>query len=420
LRRVHLVFPTPWDDRQLAACRERWSDRFQVTLDRPSDLDCPADFDVLGYVDRLCRQGGFEGVMSSSDYPGATAAAAVATRLGLPGSRPERILRCSHKYYCRLAQRQAVPEAVPPFVLVPLRDPEAVRGELRFPCFVKPVKGAFSILARRAESWEELADFLGQPAVREFTEGYLAIFHDLAATLGGLAVDGRHFLAEGLLQGRQVTVEGYCLDPGEVEVVGIVDSLTQSETGSFVAFIYPSSLPVEIQDRMAAVARRVLTALELSWTLFNVEMMYDEEADRVAIIEVNPRLCGQFADLYEKVDGRHTYEIALSLAVGERPGARRGVAAYRMAASYPLRVFAPVRVLRAPGPAEVRGVEERFPGTLVWSEVEAGQTLTDFVRLEDGASARYGVLNLGADDARGLEERRDEMLAALGFAFAPT
>ena len=52
--------------------------------------------------------------------------------------------------------------------------------------------------------------------------------------------------------------------------------------------------------------------------------MYNQENDTIHIIEINPRMCSQFADLFEKVDGTNTYEYALALATGVRPHVSHG------------------------------------------------------------------------------------------------
>ncbi len=117
-------------------------------------------------------------------------------------------------------------------------------------------------------------------------------------------------------------MEGYATGDA-VEILGIVDSVRHPGTRSFVRFDYPSSLSRRVQARMREVAIEVAQWLGLKHTLFNIEMMYDSRRDRVFIVEVNPRMCGQFADLYEKVDGRSGYDVALALAVGERPPEKR-------------------------------------------------------------------------------------------------
>src|SRR5262249_41493229 len=160
---------------------------------------------------------------------------------------------------------------------------------------LKPVKGSFSLLARRIDGPEAFRAFVASPAVRQFADDYMAIFNRMIAAYTDHPVDGRALVAEGVLRGDLVTVEGFVCD-GSVEVFGIVDS-TLHGNGSFARFDYPSALPARVRDRMADIARRLIGALGLERTLWNIEMMYDAGADRIGIIEVNPRICGQFADL---------------------------------------------------------------------------------------------------------------------------
>ena len=355
-------------------------------------------------------------MITSSDYPGAVVAAALAARLGLSGARPAAVLRASHKWYSRLAQREAVPEAVPRFALVDPFQPTRPLA-LDFPCFVKPVKGSFSLFARRVENRGELEAFLASPPVREFAEYYVRIFDRLLREFTDFEVGASHFLAEELLAGQLVTVEGHVWD-GRVELLGIVDSIVHPENGSFIRFEYPSALPESVQKRMADVAQRTISALELDRTLFNVEMTWDPRTDRVAVIEVNPRICGQFADLYQKIDGISGYEIALSLALGEPPRVRRRAGEHAFACSIPLRVFEPTRIEHAPTPAELAAAEALFPDTLVWSECRSGDILADFAS-EDGHSARYAVLNLGAPTRAALLDRARALQETLGFRLKP-
>jgi biotin carboxylase len=418
VRTVLFLFPTQWDARQLEACRPAWEGRFAARFAEPADEDCRWDLPILDHLESIARENRarVDGVVSSSDYPGAIAAAVVAERLGLPGSPPGAILRASHKYYARLAQRPAVPEATPWFALVDPDAPDATR--LRFPCFLKPVKGAFSVLSGRIDGADELRAFLRRPAVGEFAREYLAIFNRLLGRFTDFEVDGSRFLAEELLSGAQATVEGFALD-GEVEVFGIVDSVLHPGTGSFVRFDYPSGLPAAVQERMAAIARRAAAALGLRHSMFNVEMIHDPDRDSIHVIEVNPRIAGQFGDLYQKVDGANSYEFLLALAAGSRPRVPRRRGTFAAAASVPLRAFRPCRVRRAPSAADVRAAEGSAPGTLVWIECRERQDLAEFDRLEDGHSARYAVINVGGRDREDATRRASEVESRLGFDLAP-
>lgn len=420
MKQVLVVMSTDWDARQLAACRARWEERFELAFAQPRDADCSWKLDVESYLDELEREWGgrIAGVLSSSDYPGASLAAALANRLGLPGPPVAAVIRSSHKFYSRVTQAEVVPEATPAFDLVVPERAGLDPLKTGYPCFVKPVKGAFSVLARRIESAEAMRAFFQRPSVREFRAEWMRIFNQLVRRYTELEHDGDHFIAEGLLRGAQVTLEGYCVD-GEVTVLGVVDSHMYPGTTSFQRFEYPSRLDAAVQQRMADVTRRLVPRLGLERTMFNIELVHDPDTDAVHIIEVNPRICGQFADLYEKVDGVNGYELALQLATGEAPVVHHGSGRFGAAASYPFRVFAPMRVTAAPDPLMLAQVEAEFPGTLVWPECSAGQEITDFDRIEDGASYRYAVVNTGAGDPVELEARIEAIRARLGYAFEP-
>ncbi len=271
-------------------------------------------------------------------------------------------------------------------------------------------------MSRRLDSWKDVDSFLSRPSLVEFLRHYVFMFNDLVRGLTDFKLDGSYFIAEDLLRGRQVTVEGYAA-AGSVEILGIVDSVRHAGTRSFVRFDYPSSLSRRVQARMREVAVHVVQRLGLKQTLFNIEMMYDLRRDRVFIVEVNPRMCGQFADLYEKVDGRSGYDVALALAVGEPPPEKRAQPENRVACSFPLRIFEPARVAEAPSADQIAEIERRFEGARIWPEVARGDRLEDFESLEDGRSFRYAVVNLAAKDRDALFLRFEEVTRALGYRF---
>src|SRR6476646_4527442 len=121
--------------------------------------------------------------------------------------------------------------------------------------------------------------------------------------------------------------------------LGVVDSIFFPGTLAFSRFEYPSALPDGVQERMADIARRVMRGIGFDNGLFNIEMMYDAPNDRIAIIEINPRMASQFADLFEKVDGTNAYEILVDIGTDVRPTPKRRRGPYQFAASCVLRTF---------------------------------------------------------------------------------
>jgi hypothetical protein len=218
-----------------------------------------------------------------------------------------------------------------------------------------------------------------------------------------------------LLEGHQATLDGYVVG-GEVEIVGVVDSIMFPGTLAFRRFEYPSALPGPVQTRMAQAATAVIRGLGFDHGYFDVEFMYNRRTDALHIIEVNPRVSSQFADLYEKVDGFNTYVGLLELALDRRPRTARRQGRYNVAASCLLRRFQDARVIKVPSPGDVERVRQLWPDVRI--EVLAREDGRLSQELQDGSSYRYGLLNIGAQD-------RDEILrifewcrAALPFVFA--
>jgi biotin carboxylase len=424
-----VVFETQWDRPQLELLRRSGGGAAAVHFSAPRDADVRWDLDVAGWVaaEARRRRGAVDGVFSSSDYPGAAAAAALAADLGLPGPTPRAVLTAAHKCLARRTQKEAVPEAVPPFALVEPEDPATWEHGLGYPCFAKPVKGSFSVFARRIGGPDELAALLTAPEVLQYRKQFLQMFDDLLRRFG-IAERGRGFLCEGLLAGAQATVEGWCGAAGRSGVLGIVDSTFEPGTRSFTRFDYPSRLPAEVQQRMGALALRVAGALGLEHTLFNVELVWDPATGRIGIIEINPRICGQFADLYHKVDGTHGYGVAFDLATGRAPRLRQREGRFAAAASFPLRAFEPARVRRVPDAERLAALAREDPDTLVWIECQSGERLLDpgageaerdETDHEDGASHRYAVINLGGDSREHLAARLERLRADLGLELEP-
>jgi hypothetical protein len=418
--RIAFLFPTMWDRRQLEACRAGWQGRFEPVFLGPPDGEVGANFDVSAFVEQIAREQGpaLGGVTSSSDYPGAIAAALLAERLGCVGAPPRAVLLTGHKGESRRVQAAAVPEATPWFRLLDPSRPDTLPDGLVFPCFVKPVRGSFSVLARVVEDEADLRAFLSHPSVREHAGAYARIHRALQKTLAPEAPDPGCFVAEQLLPGTQTTVEGW-IHAGEVRLLGIVDSVMHPHTRAFARFETPSALPPEVQARMADVTRRLVAASDLDGTAFNVEFTWDAERGTVHVIEVNARLCGQFGDLWQDVQGTNGYEHALALAGGLASPGPQGRGPFAFAASVPLRTFVPVRVERVPTAARVAEVERAHPGVHVWWECREGDVLKDFDEAGEGQGYRYAVINVGADSRAALAQRARAVEEALGARLVP-
>jgi biotin carboxylase len=352
-------------------------------------------------------------VVSTDDYPGSALAAAVAKELGLPGPDPAVTLMCQHKYLARRAQEELVPEAVPLFTLIDVAPDADLPDGLRFPLFVKPVKSFFSIGAERVDEPEALGALLPRWAAQD---QFFAPLDEMLQHYAGATIGTKRLIAEGVLKGEQVTVEGF-VHGGNTTVMGVVDSVMFPGTLAFARFDYPSALPAYVQQRMSDIAATLMPGLGFDNGLFNIEMMYDTSSGAISLIEINPRMASQFADLYEKVDGTNSYAVLLDIAHGRTPRFTRRQGRYGFAASIVLRSFEDYVVTALPSEADLERLKRTYPDIRVEILARVGRALSS--EMQDGTSYRYGIVNLGGKD-------RDDVLAqfascrdSLGIVFKP-
>lgn len=199
--------------------------------------------------------------------------------------------------------------------------------------------------------------------------------------------------------------------------LGVVDSVMFPGTLAFERFEYPSTLAPAVQQRMAETASRVMRAAGFTHGLFNIEFCYDAKHERLAIVEINPRMASQFADLYEKVDGFNTYAVLLDLALGRQPALPRGTGRHAVAASCVLRRFDDARVLQLPSEGDLQRIGERHPDARIEILAGIGERLSQ--QLQDGRSFRYGVVSVGARSREDVLAAFDWCRRSLPFAFEP-
>jgi biotin carboxylase len=318
-------------ERDLTAIAAAKLDRRHRVTFAGTDLDQLEDFDPQGFLAE-CEALPADAVLGTKDQS-ALLAALLAERRSLPGPSPQALVDCQHKPTSRAAQARVAPEATPAFA--PLEDSEP---PFEPPFLVKPVVGRLSQNVYRIDDPSDLR------GVYE-NDRYTTRYAEIAALAGADPASVHGFLAEELLSGLEVTLEGY-VHGGRVTTIGVTDSVKYPGTLSFERFEYPSTLPEERQAELSNVAAHVLPALGFDGGFFNVEFFVPEEG-AAQIIEVNGRIASQFAPLVLALHGRSTYDALFELALGEDPGWKAGLPD-GVAVSYVLRVFADAFVEAVP------------------------------------------------------------------------
>ena len=409
MKRILVLFPKEWD--RLEFERPEYRGRYEFVYAGFDLFRFPqnaqlATFDVFRFVNRLLerfRHERLDGVFSNNEYFGALIAAVVAEKLGLPGNDPRVVITAQHKFYARQAFARIVPEAAARFAAFPYGI--RTRGELPFelPCFVKPVRATYSVLARRVDRFDELRRHLSfWPFEKWIIKRLVKPFNDLMRRYTDYELDAHHLIAEEILEGVQVNMDGY-VHGGRVRVLGAIDENMYPGTSAFRSFEYPSSVPPEARARMTALAEKLLAGMGYRHGFFNLEFCWDPASGRIALIELNPRMASQLAYLYECVDGVRPYAMLLALAAGEAPEDERPAGRFRHAASFTLRKFDGKPLAAHPTPQQLARARREYPEAHLMLYLKRGSSLAREMKWL--GSYRYAVVNMAAGSQEDLHAR---------------
>jgi ATP-grasp domain-containing protein len=351
------------------------------------------------------------------DFPAATLVPILCARYGLPSLSLEAVLKCEHKYWSRLEQRQVIDE-LPNFGIVDLDDERPVPpAGVGFPMWLKPVKSFSSELAFKARDEAEFADAVAEirAGVGRVGEPFGYVLDQVQLPPEIARVGGAACLAEEALHGVQAAVEGY-VHHGEVVVYGALDSINYPDSSSFLRHQYPSQLDEEPVRRMREVAERVMKRIGYDNGTFSIEFFCDPESGQVALLEINPRHSQSHAELFEFVDGVANHEIMVRLGLGQDPGRRPHKGEYQIAGKWYLRRFEDAVVTRVPTPEEIAEIQDRIDGVQIEIVPEAGQRLSELPE-QDSYSFELAQLFVAAHTEHEMEQKYQACVDALAFDF---
>ncbi|TDE14031.1 ATP-grasp domain-containing protein [Jiangella asiatica] len=371
-------------------------------------------------LDKARRQldafdGTVDAIVGYWDFPVSLMVPILCEERGMPSAQLTSVVKCEHKYWSRLEQQKVIDEH-PRFGLIDLDgDDPGLPDGLSYPVWVKPVKSAASEGAYRCANDGELRRKLAK--VREeagrMGEPFAFVLSLVELPPEIAAVGGTACLVEEASRGQQITAEGYVHD-GDVTVYGVVDSVHYPGTTSFLRYEYPSRLPDQVTKRIADVTRRVIGAVGLDRSTFNIEYFWDADSSRLELLEINPRHSQSHARLFQLVDGLPNHQFMIDLAMGADPEVRAGEGPYDVAAKWFVRWFADGVVRAVPSPSEIAQLEQDVPGSTIAVTVEEGDRLSD-LHGEDSYSFVLAHLYIGAANEDDLVDKFEKCAGGLHF-----
>ena len=364
---------------------------------------------------RIEENGKIDAIVSFYDFPGTTLLPIIAEKYQLPGPSLESIMKCENKFWSRLEQSKVIADHIPVFkAFNPFKEDVYKEIGIIPPYWIKPIKSFRSFLAYQIGG--EAMFYEAMEEVKKHIHFISEPFNDLMREYGmpeEFAEMEELCIAESPISGHQCTVEGY-VHNGRVVVYGIVDSIREEDRSSFSRYEYPSSLPQEIQFRMADVTCRVIDQVGLDNSPFNIEYFYNQPADEVYLLEINPRISQAHTDIFEKVHGMSHHFIMLSLALGQKPRTMEFNGEFNKAANFMLRTFEAGKVTKAPTPDEIRILKKFIPGLEVKIRVKDGIHLKD-LQGQDSYSFELANIFIGGRDQMELVDKYNQCVDGLSF-----
>ncbi|HJK93406.1 MAG TPA: ectoine synthase [Polyangiaceae bacterium LLY-WYZ-15_(1-7)] len=397
---------------------------FHGLVDRDELIE-PESYDLPGLIDKSLEtlrafDGPIDAIITHWDFPVSTTLPIINREMGLRYVPLVAMLKCEHKYWSRVEQKRVVPEMVPRFqALDPFDDHALEKLELDYPFFLKPIKGFASTLGFKIENAEEFAEAIEtiRANIRRIGDEFTKVMEMVDLPPDIARVDGNWCLAEELMHGWQCGVEGYVLN-GQTHIHGIFDCYKDRNGWSFNRYELPSRWPKQVQERMKAATKKLMAHLGYNQAPFGVEFFWDEERDKLWLIEINTRISQSHSDQFERVHGISNHEIAINVALGLPTHLDRLRGPYECAAKFHLRRYADCRVTRVPDAKNLQAVADAVPGDpVVHVTVDEGMQLSE-LRDQDTHSYEIATVRLGARDQEELLHRFRQVAEMLDFEFS--
>ena len=358
-----------------------------------------------------------DAIVGYTDFPVSTMVPILCERYGVPGPSLESVIKCEHKYWSRLEQYKSVPEYIPDFhKFNPFADDPLAEIPLQFPFWVKPVKSTASQLGFRINNKKDFQDAIevirrkiGQFRPFDFLMNSLQLPEEIAD------VNSSFCVAEQIIGGRQCTLEGYAHN-GKIRTYGIVDSIRDANRTTFSRYQYPSSLPKNVQKKMAEITEKTISYAGFDNSAFNVEFYWNEKDNKIWLLEINTRIPQSHSDLFDKVDGFSNHYYMIKAALGEDPGLPKGKGEFNIAGKFFLREYKDKLITAVPSREDLVNLNYNLPGTLVDFQGQAGMKLSEIPE-QDSYSYAIAFIYLGAENQKALREKYKEVIKSMKIEY---
>lgn len=369
--------------------------------------------EILEKIEQIYQMEGpfIDGIIGLWDFPVNILVSILAHKYGWSAAQPSSVVQAEHKLMCRNIIDTFAPELNPRFQGLHLHSPD--EPILEYPFWVKPslgYRGQFLYFVNNKEQYQTALEKI-EAEIDRFAEPFTDLVYAAGLTFQNGILDGYTLVLEENIDGHQCAVEGYVYR-GTTNVISIFDSKNDSEVPSLARHQYPSSLPQVVQERLGALACKVIESLEYGCGCFNIEFFWNDKTDEIKLLEVHTRVSQAHADIVSLVDGCSNLRMAADIAIDRPPRVayRRGL--YNIAAQFLWRSKEDAVIERIPSFKEIESIKQQFPHMEVNIKVKRGDRLSQLLN-QDTFSYILAEAQIGAYSESELLERYERFIKQL-------
>ena len=394
------------------------NEAYELTVETSEKI---LQFGVRSYLDQTIERirnnpDMYDGIVGTHDSS-AVFAAIIAEATGHRFAPVNAIINCQNKFMCRRIQKAVIPEHTPGYAIALdyLREP----SRLATPFFIKPVRANISFGTHTIEDSRELEYYIASESsdIARFNRYYTdALFTSANYYTAMNVATCNSFLCEELIEGTQVTVDGYVFEE-DVCFFGFTRAYYHPNTNSFHYHEFPHRFSAALREKIETALTRLMPALGIDNSFFNVELRADEAGESFKIIEVNCRIAFQFAKTIEPVTGMDPLHMLCDVATGTRPEKRKSnQKTYARCYNFELHHFSDALILETPTQSAYAEIRMKYPEIHVRNLVHENASLSDFKH--NPQSYRYGVIDVPGDSHGEIMDKYNDVVSMLGYKFS--
>ncbi len=315
-KNVLVILPIERDIKAISLMKEENEFNIFLLEDLNFEYDSICEkFNVEKYVNKAIKfviDNKIDGLLYSHDFA-SLVAGHVCEQTGLPGPSLDAMFISCHKYYSRRSE-------VSPIKSEAFDIYNNDISNINFPCYVKSPFLMCSHLHYVVKSKREMADVL--EIFREELYKWGKMFFDffelyVCKEKFPLACKSIVLIEELVTDYKQVAIEGWVDDKGDVNIWGISDINYHKINSSQNCYTMPTVIRPEVQSQIIDLTTQTVLKHKIKYSFFNVDMWHWNGAKKPKIIEVNGRAASLYYLIHYHCFNRLLYKAMLYLSIGD-------------------------------------------------------------------------------------------------------